>query len=223
MNIRHFVFIFGRIISVYNRYNYYLIQLSYNMIVILDNGHGVNTPGKCSPDKRLLEYKYAREIVSRIHEELQKENIKSYILTPEEEDISLRERVARANAIYKDNNKQAILISIHCNAAGADGKWHSAKGWSVFLSQNASKKSKHLADCLADSAQSKGLKMRYSRPNQSYWVQNLAICRDTHCPAVLTENLFQDNKEDVEYLLSEEGKETIAQLHVDGILKYING
>nr|DAT77576.1 MAG TPA: MurNAc-LAA [Caudoviricetes sp.] len=29
------------------------------------------------------------------------------------------------------------------------------------------------------------------------------MCRDTKCPAVLTENLFQDNKEDVEFLLSE--------------------
>lgn len=75
------------------------------MIVLLDNGHGINTPGKCSPDKRLLEYKYAREIVSRIHRELEKEGIKSYVLTPEEEDITLRERVTRANTIYKDNDK----------------------------------------------------------------------------------------------------------------------
>lgn len=192
-------------------------------MVILDNGHGVNTPGKCSPDKKLREYAYAREIVNKIHEKLEKLGVESYILVPEEEDISLRERCRRANNIYAKNIKNTFVISVHCNAAGADGKWHNAKGWSVFLSQNASKKSKHLADCLADSAQSKGLKMRYSMPNQSYWVQNLAICRDTHCPAVLTENLFQDNKEDVEYLLSEEGKETIAQLHVDGILKYING
>ena len=192
-------------------------------MVILDNGHGVNTPGKCSPDKKLREYAYTREIVKRIREKLEKLGVESYILVPEEEDISLKERCRRANNIYAKNIKNTFVISVHCNAAGADGKWHNAKGWSVFLSQNASKKSKHLADCLADSAQSKGLKMRYSIPNQSYWVQNLAICRDTHCPAVLTENLFQDNKEDVEYLLSEEGKETIAQLHVDGILKYING
>ena len=40
-------------------------------------------------------------------------------------------------------------------------------------------------------------------------------------PAVLTENLFQDNLADVEYLLSEAGKEAIAELHVEGIMKYI--
>ena len=32
------------------------------------------------------------------------------------------------------------------------------------------------------------------------------ILKHTKCPAVLTENLFQDNKEDVGFLLSEEGK-----------------
>jgi N-acetylmuramoyl-L-alanine amidase len=32
-------------------------------LVIFDNGHGSNTPGKCSPDKKLLEYKWTREIV----------------------------------------------------------------------------------------------------------------------------------------------------------------
>ena len=59
-------------------------------------------------------------------------------------------------------------------------------------------------------------------PKEKYWVQNLAICRDTNCAAVLTENLFQDNKEDVSYLLSLEGRNTIVDLHVKGIINYIN-
>jgi N-acetylmuramoyl-L-alanine amidase len=49
------------------------------------------------------------------------------------------------------------------------------------------------------------------------------MCRDTSCPAVLTENLFQDNKDDVAFLLSDEGKKKIVDIHVQGILKYING
>lgn len=191
------------------------------MIVILDNGHGSNTPGKCSPDGKLKEYSYAREVVKGIHQALSEEGIDSHILTPEQTDISLKERVTRANKIYKDNNKQAILISVHCNAAGSDGKWHSAKGWSVYVAQNASKNSKKLANCIAEEAADSGLKMRYYLPDQSYWVQSLAICRDTNCPAVLTENLFQDNKEDVEFLLSEEGKQKIIDLHVKGIKKYL--
>lgn len=193
-----------------------------SIVCILDNGHGVNTPGKCSPDKTLLEYLWAREIVDRLIVELGHHNIKAIKLVPEAIDISLRERVKRANKIYKDNGKKAILISIHCNAAGADGKWHTASGWSVFVAQNASAKSKRLAKCLYEQAEKNGLKGNRSVPKEKYWVQSLAMCRDTNCPAVLTENMFQDNKNDVTFLLSEEGKEKIVQLHVNGILNYLN-
>ena len=47
------------------------------------------------------------------------------------------------------------------------------------------------------------------------------VLTGTKCPAVLTETLFQDNKSDKEYLLSEEGKAAIVKLHVEGILNYI--
>lgn len=192
------------------------------LTVILDNGHGVNTPGKCSPDKSLLEYKWAREMVDLIIRELSKLGINAIKLVPEDTDISLKERVKRANQIYKDTNKQAILISVHCNAAGADGKWHNASGWSVFVSKNASNNSKRLAQSLYSEAKKNKLQGNRSVPKEEYWVQSLAICKDTNCPAVLTENMFQDNEEDVALLLSDEGKEKIASVHVQGILNYIN-
>lgn len=197
--------------------------MNKSIIVLLDNGHGINTPGKCSPDKTLLEYKWAREIVDKLMVEFAKHGIKTIKLVPEDKDISLKERVRRANQHYKDNNKQAILISVHCNAAGADGKWHTANGWSVFVAQNASSNSKRLARNLYEEAEKRGLKGNRSAPKEKYWVQSLAMCRDTNCPAVLTENMFQDNKEDVALLLSEEGKKKIIDAHVQGVLNYLNG
>lgn len=191
-------------------------------IIILDNGHGENTPGKQSPDGKLREYSYAREIVKRVEKTLTELGYKVHILVPEETDIPLNTRVKRANEIYKNNNKKALLVSVHCNAAGSNGTWLSARGWSVFVAQNASNNSKRLADCLKEGADEEGLKIRLQYPNKSYWVQSLAICRDTDCPAVLTENLFQDNKEDVAFLLSEEGKQKITNLHVNGIVKYLS-
>ena len=47
------------------------------------------------------------------------------------------------------------------------------------------------------------------------------ILKHTVCPAVLTENLFQDNREDVDFLLSDEGRQKIVTLHVQGICKYL--
>ena len=45
--------------------------------VILDNGHGVDTPGKCSPDKSLLEYKWTREVVDIIIQKLKQKGIET--------------------------------------------------------------------------------------------------------------------------------------------------
>lgn len=188
------------------------------MLVLIDNGHGKDTAGKRSPDGRLREYAYTREIAARLEQALKERGIEAIRITPEENDISLAERCRRANRYGADG---VILVSIHCNAAGADGKWHDARGWSAYVSRNASKKSKELACRLIDAAEKKGLKVRRYSQDEPYWTQNLAICRDTNCPAVLTENLFQDNREDVDYLLSEKGKQTIVELHMEGIMAYL--
>ena len=188
------------------------------MKILVDNGHGSNTPGKRSPDGRLLEYAYAREIAERVVRELRKRGLDAERIVREEVDVPLSERCNRANE-YKAN--EAILVSIHCNAAGIGKTWMSAKGWSAFVSLNASDKSKKLANCLARQAAANKLYVRYQRSDAGYWQQNLAICRDTKCPAVLTENLFQDNKEDVDFLLSEAGKSAIVRLHVDGITDFL--
>ena len=36
------------------------------MKILIDNGHGENTTGKCSPDGRLKEWAYTREIADRV-------------------------------------------------------------------------------------------------------------------------------------------------------------
>lgn len=191
------------------------------MKVLIDNGHGENTPGKRSPDGRLREWAYSREIADRVVYELRKRGIDAERIVKEDTDVPLSERCKRANAIYKDTGKKAILISIHCNAAGSGASWMNAKGWSVFVSNNASNSSKKLAKSLAQVAECIPVHIRKPMPRQMYWQQNLAICRDTNCPAILTENFFQDNREDVDYLLSREGKDAIVRIHAEGITKYL--
>lgn len=192
------------------------------MKILIDNGHGENTPGKRSPDGRLQEWAYTREIADMVVLGLRKHGIDAERIVKENIDVSLSERCKRANNIYRETRKNAILVSIHCNAAGNGTSWMNARGWGVYVSDNASFNSKMLASSLAQVAISKGVTVRKQAPGQDYWVQNLAICRDTNCPAVLTENFFQDNKEDVEYLLSSEGKRTVANIHVEGIINYLN-
>lgn len=192
------------------------------MIILLDAGHGESTPGKRSPDGRLREYKYCREIANKVKEELTKEGFQVELVVTDNTDVPLMERCRIVNQYCDKYGKtNTVLVSIHCNAAGNGENWMNAKGWSVFISNNSSSKSKKLAECLFKAAQNENLALRKYSQTQVYWKQNLAICRETQCPAVLTENLFQDNKEDVDFLLSEKGKESITRLHVNGILDYI--
>lgn len=194
------------------------------MIVLIDNGHGANTPGKCSPDKQIREYSYTREIASLLEQKLKEKSITAIRIVTEENDVPLSTRIRRVNTICREFGAQnCCVISIHLDACPPnDGKWHSARGFSVRVAKNASKNSKKLARLLYEQAEALNLKGNRSAPPEKYWVQNLAICRDTNCAAVLTENLFQDNKDDVAFLLSKEGKDAIVQLHLNGLLNYIN-
>lgn len=192
------------------------------MKILIDNGHGSDTAGKRSPDERLREYAYAREIAKRLEKTLYAKGYDAERIVIEESDIKLSERCRRVNNICrKVGSKNVLLVSIHNNAAGADGKWHDARGWSAHISLNASSGSRVLAGCLIRAAEVAGVKVRKYSSQEPYWRQNLAICRDTLCPAVLTENLFQDNKDDVDWLLSEEGMQTITDIHTNGIINYI--
>lgn len=192
------------------------------MIILIDNGHGINTPGKCSPDGRFKEYAWAREIAKMLYNRL-KDSYTTKLITPEEVDISLATRVKRVNDVCLEHGaKNVLLISVHTDADGADGKWHNARGFSARVGTNASSRSKKLASCLWNRAIEMGLKGNRCVPNEKYIAQNLYILKYTHCPAVLTENLFQDNKDDVDFLLSAEGKKKIVDMHVKGIIDYIN-
>ena len=190
------------------------------MKVLIDNGHGSNTPGKRSPDGRLREYAYTREIAERLVMELRKNGIDAERIVKEEIDVPLAERCRRANE-YKAS--EAVLVSIHCNAAGNGSDWMSARGWEAWTSVGKTKADK-LATCLYENAEYclPGMKIRKDMTDGDQDKESgFYILKHTKCPAVLTENLFQDNKKDVEFLLSEEGKLAIVNMHVWGIMKYL--
>jgi len=196
-----------------------------NLVVILDNGHGIDTRGKCAPDKSLYEWQWCRDIVKHIYEKLKTLNIESYILVPEKNDIVLSERVRRANEITKaakQKGKDTLFISVHINAAGDGTNWTNASGWTVWVSKNASSKSKKFAQIIYDISEQYELKGNRRVPTEKYCTADFYITKNTICPAVLTENMFQDNKNDVKFLLSNEGKQKIVDLHISAIKKYGN-
>lgn len=202
------------------------------MKILLDNGHGINTAGKCSPlfapdwrEKygidRYREYKYCRERAAEIKSVLYAHGYDVELIVPEERDIPLAVRAMRVNNICRKlGASNVLLVSLHTDAARGLG-WSTARGLSVRVSPKASTKSKILARYLYDAGAKRGLQGNRSVPLTHYWVQNLFILNETACPAVLTETGFQNNMADVELLLSKEGKKAVVDYHVEGITKYV--
>ncbi len=212
------------------------------IIELYDAGHGIDTLGKCSPDMRLREYKKARELVRDIVARRCAMGYDARILVPEDKDISLGERCRRVNAICNEvGSSNVLLVSVHCNAAGADGKWKSAGGWCAYTSPGQTKSdilathlyesaNTALADYIADfpirkmngdyDSKQRPIRTDYSDGDPDYEAR-FYILVHTKCPAVLTESMFQDNKADCDFLLSPEGHKAIVNLHVNGVESYI--
>ena len=201
------------------------------MKILLDPGHGLNTPGKRSPDGTFLEATYNREIAKRIVAELQNKGYDAELLVPEDEDISLNERVRRVNAACSASSScpaptghpNVILVSIHVNAAGNGTQWMNATGWSCYTSKGQTQSDK-LANCLYQAAiknfPGKRIRTDYS-DNDPDWEENFYLLRKTLCVAVLSENFFMDSHSDLEYLQSRAGKQAIVDTHVEGITEYL--
>ena len=184
------------------------------MKILIDNGHGIQTKGKRSPDGKLLEYAYTREIARQVVSELKARGYDSELLVPEEDDIPLSERVRRVNEIcltYEpscpalspsspattgDLLPNVILISIHINAAGDGTQWMNATGWSCYTTKGKTQ-SDTLATCLYKAAEqilkNRVIRTDYARDGDPDWEENFYLLRKTLCPAVLTENFFMDS------------------------------
>lgn len=194
------------------------------MKILIDNGHGENTAGKQSPDGKLREYAYAREIAKHVESGLKARGYDAIRIVTEETDVPLAERTRRVNEVCgRYGTANVLLVSIHCNAAGNGAVWESATGWEAYTSPGQTN-SDVLAELLYNEAY-KNFHEKKIRTDKSDGDNDkedrFYILMKTKCPAVLTENFFMDSREDVEYLNSDEGKQAIIKTHVDAIIRYV--
>lgn len=229
-------------------------------MVILGTAHLGTNAGKQSPDGRLKEAEYSRQIVAEIEDKLlslgynvvvdyrplsEDESMRAVSKTLSQQNRELVYRANFVNALCKKFGKDKVVyVSIHVDAAPPnDGKWHNAGGWSAYTTVGQTKADtlaehlynaaeKHLASYAAQMEEGKktGMYGKNQRPfrtdtsdGDKDMESNFYVLRQTSCPAVLTENLFQDNEVDVKYLLSDIGRTAIINLHVEGIINYLKG
>ena len=194
------------------------------MKIFIDNGHGLMTAGKRSPDGQFREPFYNREIARRVVSDLLDRGYDAELLVPEDDDISLAERVRRVNtACFLLGKRNVILVSIHVNAAGNGSKWLNATGWSVYTCKGQTESDK-FAECLCQAAMKNfsGHRIRTDMSDGDMdWEEGFYILRKSLCVAVLTENFFMDSRDDIEYLQSRAGKQAVVDTHVEGIVEYL--
>lgn len=193
-------------------------------ILLFDFGHGTRkyTKGKRSPDQTLFEGEWNREVGRMVVEGMRELGVDCRIIVPEDEDILLQKRCDRANKIVSENpGKKCRYISIHINAAPGEGWNDKASGASIYVCKTASAESVKMAQCYFDIAKDWGLLGNRSIPAEHVWRADYKVLKSTNCPAMLSENLFMTNHKEVEFLKSQKGKETMANLHIAALCKYI--
>lgn len=194
------------------------------MKILIDAGHGVDTPGKRSPDGVFREYYWNRLVADKLQAQLLLNGIDAELVVPETHDISLSQRVARVNEVcIRVGADEVILVSIHANAAGDGSRWMGAKGWSCYTSPGETKSDK-LAECLYDAFEEE-FRDRKIRKDMSDgdrdWEANFSLLSKTRCPAVLLENFFYDNEEECAWLMQQDTRIRIAEAAAKGIMKYL--
>ena len=194
------------------------------MKILIDPGHGIDTPGKRSPDGLFLEYLWNRQVADLILEGLVSAGVDASLVVTETNDVTLRNRVNRINTICnRVGASNVLLVSVHANAAGNGSAWMNASGWSCYTSKGKTK-SDQVAECLYDAFEEE-FQDRKIRKDMSDgdrdWEENFYVLAKSKCPAVLLENFFYDNREECAWMLQEETKRRIASAAVKGIIKYI--
>jgi len=195
------------------------------MIPILDPGHGgvINGVYYCraggrkviTPEFHYYEGESNRAIVNRIAERLAIKNVPFHILVTELEDPPLSLRVSRANNIYF-HDPETYLISFHSNAGGGTG----FEIWTSPGQTESDAIAEEFAAALTAHQILGKFKFRADQTDGDRDKEALyTILKDTKCPAILVENLFFDNPEDLKYLLLPGFRETLAECYANKIIE----
>lgn len=179
-----------------------------SILVAIDNGHGINTPGKRCPDDSMREWQFNHATAKYLEEELARNGFKTLMVSDTKEDTLLSARVAKIN-----NSKADISVSIHANAFQGT-YWGDANGIETFAYSKTSK-GNTLANLvqkeLIDATKLRDRGVKYNR---------LYMTRKPNCPAILCECGFMDNKKEAELLKSDSYRRLCAIAICKGICKY---
>ena len=200
-------------------------------LYIFDPGHGglvdgkYQTAGKRSPkfaDGRVLfEGVNNRDNVQRIMKAFIDNGLECVDVVDSEKDVSLIERVKKANKLSKD--RKCVYISIHSDANGDGVKWDQASGMSVYTSKGQTK-SDIFASIVIDELYNKftsTIKWRTdSTDGDKDKEENFYVLKNTDCPAILCELGFHTNEAETKRMMTLDYKNKIVDAMVASAIKW---
>jgi len=200
-------------------------------LYIFDPGHGglvdgkYQTAGKRSPkfsDGRVLfEGVNNRDNVQRIMKAFRENGLECVDVVNSEYDVSLVERVKKANKLSKE--RKCVYISIHSDANGDGVKWDQASGMSVYTSKGQTK-SDIFASIVIDSLQENFLSTIKWRTDKTDGDEdkedNFYVLKNTDCPAILCELGFHTNEAETKRMMTLDYKNKIVDAMVASAIKF---
>lgn len=177
--------------------------------IVLDAGHGPNTPGKRTPkfpDGTFMhEHEFNNSVVQKLKEKLNRTGkFEVAVVSSEIKDVPLAERVQMERKI-----KPALFLSVHANAL--TGVWGNGQGIESFYNKGSNKGKEYCSRIQSKLIENTGLRNRgaKSAPGPLY-PTSLYVLKNTYAPAVLVECGFMDNMDEAKLLMKETYRETIA-------------
>ena len=187
--------------------------------VCLDPGHGVESPGKCSPDKSYYEHEFALDMARRIQAHLERCGVRVVLTrtgehcpTGKADTNDLLKRVAISDAAGAD-----LFVSIHSNASG--NEWSNASGLMIYTSAGPKTASRNVAaKAVLSRMTAAGVELRGSPLVHD---MELVVTRKTVAPAMLIEYGFHTNRTEVGLLKKSSYRAKLAEATAKGVCDFL--
>lgn len=195
--------------------NYFYIELKkpkevYDKVLVIDAGHGGKDGGALSTKKDVFEKNINLDILLKLKELLDKEDIKVYYTRMSDETVFLRPRVNLANSVQSD-----FFISIHCNSntskepSGTEIYYYDKESNGVKVKDLATISSEEMDKAIS-------LKKRGIVKMQD---DDIFILKKAEVPAVIIEVGFMSNNNDLNYMNNNDNRKNIANGVYNSIMR----
>jgi N-acetylmuramoyl-L-alanine amidase len=177
------------------------------MVIAVDPGHGGGDTGAAGPHGT-LEKDANLQIAQVVKQVLERAGARPFLTREKDVEVPLYERPRMAW-----NRNARLFISVHCNASGVaeNPVWNN--GFSIYSYQPQS-------HAFAQALHASYLK-NMNLPDHGLYYADLAVCRMTQMPSVLTEQAYMIVPEQEDLIFSPEFQRRVAVSILNGVRAFI--